>query len=455
MTSTSHSVLRCRSGNTRRVALRRPVDRAHELLVERMPRRGQAADDATPPPLAVVPRRTGRVERPGLGVDVVDRRVHQAELVGDPAHLRLEHAGAVDPQRVVVVGGRRVRRVELLEPALRVERVGLLAPARVEPRGVGRDVREARVDRLGRRRAARGRVALIERVADAEPDRVAREVVVVVALLRGPAHGPARVLGDRVGRTDRDVGVDQRAAADAGRAEDRDAVVVPQSEQPLAAERGQVVEPVLVALAPHAAGVDVEEAAEVVRRGPGLHRLALALEEREGLDVLVLDRRGLRRPPRAALEHEDPLAVAARLERARKAQRGHRATEPRADHDGVVVLFRCLHHKPPGWPPGGPLDHPPPRPGWCAAARAGCVRSVAREHAPGPRVVVRERRPRAAGVVPGIVSCRSSAAAVQHVAEPVGERLGLAGVAELAAEEAAVVAREHGRLLPEQRGGRH
>ena len=203
---------------------------------------------------------------------------------------------------------------------------------------------------LGRRPAARSRIALVQRVADAEADRVAREVVVVVALLRGPAHGPARVLGDRVGRTDRDVGVDERAAADAGRAQDRHAVVVAQPEQPLAAERGQVVEAVLVALAPHAARVDVEEAAEVVRRRPGLHRLALALQERERLDVLVLDRRGLRRPPRAALEHQDPLAVAARLERARQAQRGHRAPEPRADHDGVVVLFRCLHHKPPDGP---------------------------------------------------------------------------------------------------------
>src|SRR4051794_41407047 len=43
---------------------------------------------------------------------------------------------------------------------------------------------------------------------------------------------------------------------------------------------------------------------------------------------------------------------------------------------------------------------------------------------------------------------------VEHVAQSARERLGLAGVAELAAEEAAVVAREHGHLLTEQLGGR-
>ena len=45
----------------------------------------------------------------------------------------------------------------------------------------------------------------------------------------------------------------------------------------------------------------------------------------------------------------------------------------------------------------------------------------------------------------------SSGRVVEHLAQPAGERLGLAGVAELAADEAAVMAREHGRLLPEQR----
>jgi hypothetical protein len=39
---------------------------------------------------------------------------------------------------------------------------------------------------------------------------------------------------------------------------------------------------------------------------------------------------------------------------------------------------------------------------------------------------------------------------VQHLAQFAREGFGLTGVSELAAEEAAVVAREHGRLLAEQ-----
>ena len=43
--------------------------------------------------------------------------------------------------------------------------------------------------------------------------------------------------------------------------------------------------------------------------------------------------------------------------------------------------------------------------------------------------------------------------AVEHLAKLAREGFGLAGVSELAAEEAAVVAREHGRLLAQQLGG--
>jgi hypothetical protein len=42
---------------------------------------------------------------------------------------------------------------------------------------------------------------------------------------------------------------------------------------------------------------------------------------------------------------------------------------------------------------------------------------------------------------------------VEHLAQFAGEGFGLAGVSELAAEEATVVARVHGRLLTEQFGG--
>src|SRR5438045_1834033 len=44
---------------------------------------------------------------------------------------------------------------------------------------------------------------------------------------------------------------------------------------------------------------------------------------------------------------------------------------------------------------------------------------------------------------------------VEDVVKLPRERLGLTGVSELAAEEAAVVAREYGRLLTEQLGGGH
>src|SRR5947209_10975215 len=49
----------------------------------------------------------------------------------------------------------------------------------------------------------------------------------------------------------------------------------------------------------------------------------------------------------------------------------------------------------------------------------------------------------------------ASVVVVENVAQFAGEGFGLAGVSELAAEEAAVVARKYGRLLPEQRGGGH
>lgn len=45
--------------------------------------------------------------------------------------------------------------------------------------------------------------------------------------------------------------------------------------------------------------------------------------------------------------------------------------------------------------------------------------------------------------------------AVEDLAQSAGEGFGLAGVAELTAEETAVVAGEHRRLLTEQLGGRH
>jgi hypothetical protein len=49
----------------------------------------------------------------------------------------------------------------------------------------------------------------------------------------------------------------------------------------------------------------------------------------------------------------------------------------------------------------------------------------------------------------------ASVVATKDVAQSAGEVFGLAGVSGLAAEEAAVVAREHGRLLPKQLGGGH
>src|ERR1044071_1038363 len=50
---------------------------------------------------------------------------------------------------------------------------------------------------------------------------------------------------------------------------------------------------------------------------------------------------------------------------------------------------------------------------------------------------------------------RRSVAGVEDVAQFAREGLGLASVAEITAEEATVVAREHGGLLPEQFGGGH
>src|SRR5688500_15546588 len=49
----------------------------------------------------------------------------------------------------------------------------------------------------------------------------------------------------------------------------------------------------------------------------------------------------------------------------------------------------------------------------------------------------------------------ASVLVVEDLAESAREGFWLAGVSELAAEEAAVVAREHGRLLTEQLGGGH
>src|SRR5215216_4115984 len=177
-------------------------------------------------------------------------------------------------------------------------------------------------------------------------DSVAREVVVLVALLRGPGERPARILRDRVRRADRDVGVYQRPAAHAACAEDRDSVVVPQAEQALAAERREVVEPILVAPAPHAPCVEIDEPAEVPRRRPQLHGLALLVaQEPVGLDLLVLHRGDGGRPPRPALAHQHPLSLPARLERTRPAERGHRASEPGTDDDDLVVLLRPWHER--------------------------------------------------------------------------------------------------------------
>jgi hypothetical protein len=52
-------------------------------------------------------------------------------------------------------------------------------------------------------------------------------------------------------------------------------------------------------------------------------------------------------------------------------------------------------------------------------------------------------------------AARASVVVVEDVAQLAREGFGLAGVSELAAQEAAVVAGEHGRLLTEQFGGGH
>ena len=48
-----------------------------------------------------------------------------------------------------------------------------------------------------------------------------------------------------------------------------------------------------------------------------------------------------------------------------------------------------------------------------------------------------------------------SAVVIENVAQLAREGLGLTGVSGLPAEEAAVVVREHGRVVTEQLGGRH
>jgi hypothetical protein len=53
------------------------------------------------------------------------------------------------------------------------------------------------------------------------------------------------------------------------------------------------------------------------------------------------------------------------------------------------------------------------------------------------------------GQIDDDVKCTASVVVVEDVAQLAGEGLGLAGVSELAAEEATVVAREHSRPLTE------
>ncbi len=136
-----------------------------------------------------------------------------------------------------------MRRVDPLHAAL-VVRVRLDLPAGVEAGGAGGDVREPGID--GRRRwggrEARvlGHRALVEGEQRAEADRVAGQVVIGIAGRLIPCDCPPIVVKDEVGGLNRDVRVDERAAANAGGAQDGDAVVSAQAEaeQALAAEVG-------------------------------------------------------------------------------------------------------------------------------------------------------------------------------------------------------------------------
>src|SRR5262249_26333184 len=92
------------------------------------------------------------------------------------------------------------------------------------------------------------------------------EIVIVVAFLRGPGQGPTRIIEYHVRRTYRYIGIDERASSHSAGADYTDAVALA-PEQP--EESGfpgphQVIESVLVLLAPKASSEDVDESAETV-----------------------------------------------------------------------------------------------------------------------------------------------------------------------------------------------
>src|SRR5262249_41168776 len=154
----------------RQVAAERAMNRRHELFVERVSGAGQTADVASPLPLAVVlPGFLAVFLDEGF---VPDRERDGSVVLRELAQLELKDPPTIQPVTAAAGDGGGVwilRRVDLLRPVDGRR----LPPAGVKPGRSSHDVTEAGVHRRSHLLRVLPRIALVQRVENAETDCVA------------------------------------------------------------------------------------------------------------------------------------------------------------------------------------------------------------------------------------------------------------------------------------------